>query len=195
MGHDATTLPASAVPRTPKELEREPLVLNQRSLGWISDAVAGIGEGKTPKWWWALFIPSVLLATFMFSLIGYLMFTGVGVWGLQVPVAWAWDITNFVFWIGIGHAGTLISAILFLLRQKWRTSINRAAEAMTIFAVMCAGIYPVVHTSDASGWRLVVPDPCPTANAIWPQFRSRCSGTCSPYRPTSRFRCSSGTSA
>jgi Ni/Fe-hydrogenase subunit HybB-like protein len=170
MGHDATTLPASAVPRTPKELEREPLVLNQRSLGWISDAVAGIGEGKTPKWWWALFIPSVLLATFMFSLIGYLMFTGVGVWGLQVPVAWAWDITNFVFWIGIGHAGTLISAILFLLRQKWRTSINRAAEAMTIFAVMCAGIYPLIHIGRIwLGWWLL---PLPNSNSIWPQFRS-----------------------
>src|SRR3712207_9232657 len=69
----------------------------------------------------------------------------VGVWGLNHPVGWAWDITNFVFWIGIGHAGTLISAILFLLRQKWRTSINRAAEAMTLFAVICAAIFPGVH--------------------------------------------------
>jgi len=145
MSTPANTLPASAVPRTPKELEREPLVLNKRSLGWLSDAIGGIAETKTPTWWWILFIPSVLLATFMFSLIFYLMTTGVGVWGLQIPVAWAWDITNFVFWIGIGHAGTLISAILFLLRQKWRTSINRAAEAMTIFAVMCAGIYPLIH--------------------------------------------------
>ena len=100
----------------------------------------------------------------------YLMTTGVGVWGLQVPVAWAWDITNFVFWIGIGHAGTLISAILFLLRQKWRTSINRAAEAMTIFAVMCAGIFPLIHIGRIwLGWWLL---PLPNANSIWPQFRS-----------------------
>ena len=77
--------------------------------------------------------------------IGYQISTGVGVWGLNSPVGWAWDITNFVFWIGIGHAGTLISAILFLLRQKWRTSINRSAEAMTLFAVICAAIFPGIH--------------------------------------------------
>jgi len=94
----------------------------------------------------------------------------VGVWGLMIPVAWAWDITNFVFWIGIGHAGTLISAILFLLRQKWRTSINRAAEAMTIFAVICAGIFPLIHIGRIwLGWWLL---PLPNANSIWPQFRS-----------------------
>jgi molybdopterin-containing oxidoreductase family membrane subunit len=88
----------------------------------------------------------------------------------MIPVAWAWDITNFVFWIGIGHAGTLISAILFLLRQKWRTSINRAAEAMTIFAVICAGIFPLIHIGRIwLGWWLL---PLPNANSIWPQFRS-----------------------
>src|SRR5213078_2425400 len=76
---------------------------------------------------------------------GYQISTGVGTWGNNIPVGWAWDITNFVFWIGIGHAGTLISAILYLLRQKWRTSINRSAEAMTLFAVMCAAIFPGVH--------------------------------------------------
>ena len=78
-------------------------------------------------------------------LIAYLIGTGVGVWGNNSPVFWAFDITNFVFWIGIGHAGTLISAILFLFRQKWRTAINRSAEAMTIFAVMCAGLFPAIH--------------------------------------------------
>ncbi|HEY0457149.1 MAG TPA: hydrogenase, partial [Verrucomicrobiae bacterium] len=129
-----------AIPHTPMELERLPLVSNQRSLGWISDQVAAVIEGKTPKWWWAAFVPSCLITVVCFSMIAYLMSTGVGVWGLMIPVGWAWDITNFVFWIGIGHAGTLISAILFLLRQRWRTSINRAAEAMTIFAVICAGI-------------------------------------------------------
>ena len=161
-------LPVS--PSIPMELEREPLVLNKRSIGWISDQISGIAEGKTPKWWWVLFIPSVLLTGVCFTMIVYLMTTGVGVWGLQVPVAWAWDITNFVFWIGIGHAGTLISAILFLLRQKWRTSINRAAEAMTIFAVMCAGIFPLIHIGRIwLGWWLL---PLPNANSIWPQFRS-----------------------
>ena len=81
----------------PSELEREPLVLKKRSLAWISDAVAGIAEGKTPTWWWAAFFPSVLLMLMCFSMIGYLISTGVGVWGLNHPVGWAWDITNFVF--------------------------------------------------------------------------------------------------
>jgi len=154
----------------PAELEREPLVRNQRSIGWISDAVAGVAEGKTPLWWWIAFVPSVTLMTVCFTAIAYLMSTGVGVWGLNHPVMWGWAIVNFVWWIGIGHAGTLISAILFLLRQKWRTSINRAAEAMTIFAVMCAGIFPLIHIGRIwLGWWLF---PIPNANGIWPQFRS-----------------------
>ncbi len=154
----------------PAELVREPLVLNNRSLGYISDHISGIVEGKTPVWWWWAFIPSVLLMTVMFCCIGYLISTGVGVWGLNHPVGWAWDITNFVFWIGIGHAGTLISAILFLLRQKWRTSVNRAAEAMTLFAVACAGIFPLIHVGRIwLAWWLF---PLPNANSIWPQFKS-----------------------
>ncbi|MBL69689.1 MAG: hydrogenase [Verrucomicrobiales bacterium] len=155
---------------TPKELEREPLVLKKRSPGWISDKIAGIIEGETPKWWWYAFIVSVLTAGLCFSMIGYLVVTGVGVWGLNQPVMWGWAIVNFVWWIGIGHAGTLISAILFLLRQKWRTSINRAAEAMTIFAVMCAGIFPAIHVGRI--WFVWYPLPIPNANDIWPQFRS-----------------------
>ncbi|MSR42967.1 MAG: hydrogenase [Pedosphaera sp.] len=156
---------------TPKTLEREPLVLNQRSLGWISDRVASIVEGPTPKWWWSAFIISAGVAGMMFAMIGYLVSTGVGVWGLNQPAGWAWDITNFVFWIGIGHAGTLISAILFLLRQRWRTSINRAAEAMTLFAVACAGIFPMVHVGRI--WLApIYLAPLPNGNEIWPQFRS-----------------------
>jgi molybdopterin-containing oxidoreductase family membrane subunit len=159
-----------AIPSVPKELRREPLVLNQRSLGWLSDRISGVAEGKTPKWWWYAFIPSFAIMIVCFAMVIYLMSTGVGVWGLMIPVAWAWDITNFVFWIGIGHAGTLISAILFLLRQRWRTSINRAAEAMTIFAVICAGLFPLIHIGRIwLGWWLL---PLPNANSIWPQFRS-----------------------
>ncbi len=154
----------------PVELEREPLVLKHRSLAWISDTVAGIAEGKTPGWWWAAFVPSFMVMTMCFVMIAYLISTGVGVWGLNHPVGWAFDITNFVFWIGIGHAGTLISAVLFLLRQKWRTSINRSAEAMTLFAVVCAMIFPTVHIGRIwFAWWLL---PVPTANGIWPQFRS-----------------------
>ncbi|MSU41678.1 MAG: hydrogenase [Pedosphaera sp.] len=155
---------------TPAELQRVPLVQNQRSLAWISDKVAGIIEDDAPRWWWYAFIPSFLIATVGFASIGYLITTGVGVWGLNNPVMWGWAIVNFVWWIGIGHAGTLISAILFLLRQKWRTSINRTAEAMTIFAVMCAGIFPAIHVGRV--WLVWYPLPIPNANDIWPQFRS-----------------------
>ena len=158
------------IPHPPAELERQPLVLNQRGMGWLSDRIAGIVEGPTPRWWWIAFVPSFILMLVCFSCVAYLMSTGVGVWGLMIPVAWAWDITNFVFWIGIGHAGTLISAILFLLRQRWRTSINRAAEAMTIFAVICAGLFPLIHIGRIwYGWWLL---PLPNSNSIWPQFRS-----------------------
>lgn len=160
----------------PRELERLPLVLNQRPLGWISDKIASIVEvpiRNTPRWWWIAFAISFPVMLMCFSMLTYLVSTGVGVWGLNQPVMWAWDITNFVFWIGIGHAGTLISAILFLLRQKWRTSINRAAEAMTLFAVLCAAIFPVFHTGRV--WFAAWPGyliPFPNANDIWPQFRS-----------------------
>ena len=154
----------------PADLKREPLVGNQRSIGWISDAIAGVAEGKTPWWWWAGFIPSVILLGICMGMIAYLVSAGTGVWGLTHPVMWGWAIINFVWWIGIGHAGTLISAILFLLRQKWRTGVNRAAEAMTIFAVMCAGIYPLIHVGRVwLGWWLF---PIPTFQGIWPQFRS-----------------------
>jgi molybdopterin-containing oxidoreductase family membrane subunit len=147
-----------------------PLVANQRSFGWISDQVAGIVEGRTPRWWWAVFLPSVLAFLILPAMVLYQITTGVGVWGDAHPVMWGWDIINFVWWIGIGHAGTLISAILFLLRQRWRTAVNRAAEAMTIFAVMCAGIYPALHVGRVwFDWWLF---PIPTANGLWPQFRS-----------------------
>ena len=155
---------------TPKELERPALVLNNRSFGWITNKVAGIVEGQMPGWWNIAFGVSFVLMLMCFGYIGYLFTTGVGVWGLNHPVAWGWAIVNFVFWIGIGHAGTLISAILFLLRQKWRTSINRTAEAMTIFAVICAGIFPGIHVGRMwFAWWLL---PIPNANDIWPQFRS-----------------------
>jgi len=165
------THPSVKIAPPPREIEREPLVLNNRSLAWISDQIAGIIEGKTPRWWWVMMACSLPLMLMCFAMIGYLISTGVGVWGLNHPIAWGWAIVNFVFWIGIGHAGTLISAVLFLLRQKWRTSINRAAEAMTIFAVMCAGIFPGIHVGRIwFAWWLF---PLPNANGpIWPQFRS-----------------------
>jgi Ni/Fe-hydrogenase subunit HybB-like protein len=146
-------------------LEREKLILNDRSYNWITERICGVLENRQPLLWWLLFIPSALIA--MIGVGGgltYLVSTGVGVWGMTNRVFWGWDITNFVFWIGIGHAGTLISAVLFLTRQNWRTSINRAAEAMTIFAVMCAGIFRVWFA-----WFLA---PVPNANEIWQNFKS-----------------------
>ncbi len=163
------TIPIAVLP-PPAELERVPLVANQRSFGWISDQVAAIAEGRTPRWWWVAFVPSALAFLVLPTMLLYQISVGVGVWGDNHPVMWGWDIVNFVWWIGIGHAGTLISAILFLLRQRWRTAVNRAAEAMTIFAVMCAGIYPAVHVGRVwFDWWLF---PIPTANGVWPQFRS-----------------------
>src|SRR5438477_2271503 len=164
-------IPASVkVQPPPPELAREPLVAHQRSIGWISDTIAGVAEGKAPLWWKVAFAISFTFMTLCFVMVAYLMSTGVGVWGLGHPVMWGWAIINFVWWIGIGHAGTLISAILFLLRQRWRTGVNRAAEAMTIFAVMCAGIYPAMHVGRVwYDWWLF---PIPNANSIWPQFRS-----------------------
>jgi molybdopterin-containing oxidoreductase family membrane subunit len=154
----------------PKELERVPLVGSNRKFPWITQGVSEIVEGRTPKWWWLLFLPLSSLAAFGLFCIGYQISNGVGVWGENHPMGWAWDITNFVFWIGIGHAGTLISAILFLTRQKWRTSINRASEAMTLFAVMCAGIFPGIHVGRV--WMAWFLAPIPNGNGIWPNFRS-----------------------
>jgi Ni/Fe-hydrogenase subunit HybB-like protein len=153
-----------------KRIERVPLVLNNRPMSWITNHVASVTEKSAPVWWWILFGLSSSLAVVSVLCIAYLISTGVGVWGLNHPVGWAWDITNFVFWIGIGHAGTLISAILFLTRQKWRTSINRAAEAMTLFAVVCAGIFPAIHVGRI--WMVWFLAPVPNSNAIWQNFRS-----------------------
>jgi molybdopterin-containing oxidoreductase family membrane subunit len=155
---------------TPPEMQRVPLVQNQRSLSWITEKVSRIVEEPTPIWWWVAFLLAAPLAMVGLFCIGYQISNGVGMWGENKTVGWAWDITNFVFWIGIGHAGTLISAILFLTRQKWRTSINRAAEAMTLFAVVCAGIFPGIHVGRV--WMAWFLAPVPNGNAIWPNFRS-----------------------
>src|SRR6478735_4510724 len=163
--------PAVLAEVNPVVIPRRTLVEHGRDFKWITDKICGIVEAPTPTWWWWCFGVAAIIATFTVSGLIYLVSTGVGVWGHANPVNWGWDITNFVFWVGIGHAGTLISAVLCLLRQKWRTSINRAAEAMTIFAVCCAGLFPLFHTGRVwfACWWLF---PIPTSNDIWPQFRS-----------------------
>ena len=149
---------------------RAPLVLNNRSFKEVTDIICGYTENKPGKWWIPTFMLTSHVAGFGSLMILYLIITGVGVWGQTNQVDWAWDITNFVFWIGIGHAGTLISAILCLLKQKWRTAVNRAAEAMTIFAVICAATYPGIHVGRA--WMAWFMFPIPNANSIWPNFKS-----------------------
>lgn len=168
--HSAAAQPAILAEVNPVDIPRPKCVDNDRSFNWITEKVCGIIEEKTPTWWWVCFIIACMTATSTAVGLTYLVSTGVGVWGLANPVNWGWAIVNFVFWIGIGHAGTLISAILCLLRQKWRTSINRAAEAMTIFAVVCAGLFPVFHVGRV--WLAWFLFPIPNANAIWPNFKS-----------------------
>src|SRR6185503_7494279 len=115
------------------------------SLRQITDDVAEPLSAVPGAGWLACFAVALLAFLVGAAAVSYQVATGIGTWGLNKSVGWAMDITNFVFWIGIGHAGTLISAILLLFRQRWRTSINRSAEAMTIFAVMCAGLFPLIH--------------------------------------------------
>ena len=122
---------------------RDPLILGKKTYHDITKEIALPVEGKANKYWWILFGLSVILFLWGIGCIAYTIGTGIGVWGLNKTVNWAWDITNFVWWIGIGHAGTLISAVLLLFRQKWRMAINRSAEAMTIFGVVQAGLISI----------------------------------------------------
>ena len=129
-----------------------------------------IVEGATPKAWWLFFLAGLGMLSGLGVALAYLFYAGVGIWGINQPVAWGFAIINFVWWIGIGHAGTLISAILLLMHQKWRTSINRFAEAMTLFAVMCAGVFPLIHMGRPHLFYWLFP--VPVNFAAWPQFRS-----------------------
>jgi molybdopterin-containing oxidoreductase family membrane subunit len=150
---------------------RAPLVLNHDRFDTVTEEICHGNEAPKPPLAWYVSLVIFGALTVVFSLlILYLFFTGVGVWGNQNPVMWGFPIVNFVFWVGIGHAGTLISAILFLFRQKWRTAINRFAEAMTIFAVICAGTFPGIHVGRV--WLAYWLFPIPNQMEMWPQFRS-----------------------
>jgi molybdopterin-containing oxidoreductase family membrane subunit len=141
------------------------------TFGSITDKITSIVlTHRTPLWWYAGFAVVASGSAMLLIALSYLVVEGIGIWGNNQPVGWAFDITNFVWWIGIGHAGTLISAILLLLKQTWRTSINRFAEAMTLFAVACAGIFPLFHTGRPwlAYWLL----PYPNTMNVWPQFKS-----------------------
>ncbi|HVT81352.1 MAG TPA: NrfD/PsrC family molybdoenzyme membrane anchor subunit, partial [Phycisphaerae bacterium] len=175
---NSATLPAS--PYCPGELDntgndpkhRAPLVVgDSATFHMITEKICGVAEApRPPKAWYIGFGVAFVFLNILGAMIFYLFFTGVGVWGMNRPNMWAFDITNFVFWVGIGHAGTLISAILFLFRQKWRTGINRFAEAMTIFAVVCAGTFPGIHVGRA--WLAYWLFPLPNQMGMWPNFFS-----------------------
>ncbi|MCC6806267.1 MAG: polysulfide reductase NrfD [Deltaproteobacteria bacterium] len=152
------------------EIARATLVKGDNDFASVTNKVAQIVETPTPKAWFVFFGLAALLAGVWVVSVGYLVWEGIGIWGLNQPIGWAWDITGFVFWVGIGHAGTLISAILFLFRQKWRTSINRAAEAMTLFAVLCALSYVGIHTGRP--WFAYWFIPVPNQMGIWQNYRS-----------------------
>jgi molybdopterin-containing oxidoreductase family membrane subunit len=153
------------------QLGRPPLVIGGYDFHAVTEAVCQVVERpRPPIGWYIMFTISAAALTLMVAMITWLFWKGIGVWGVNQPVGWGYAIVNFVFWVGIGHAGTLISAILFLFRQRWRTSINRFAEAMTIFAVICALIFPGIHVGRP--WLVWWMFPLPYAQSIWPNFRS-----------------------
>jgi Ni/Fe-hydrogenase subunit HybB-like protein len=155
-----------------KEAEiRDPLILGNKSFHDITKDIAKPVEGKANKYWWILFSLSLVLFLWGVACMAYTIGTGIGAWGLNKTVNWAWDITNFVWWIGIGHAGTLISAVLLLFRQKWRMSINRSAEAMTIFGVAQAALFPLIHMGRP--WLAYYVFPIPNQfGSLWVNFNS-----------------------
>jgi Ni/Fe-hydrogenase subunit HybB-like protein len=148
-----------------------PVIEPGHTYASVTDKISSIVlSRKQPKGWYFGFAIAFALLMLLTYAITYLLVVGVGIWGINIPVGWGFAIVNFVWWIGIGHAGTLISAILLLLRQKWRTSINRFAEAMTLFAVACAGIFPLIHMGRP--WLFYWMMPYPNTMYLWPQFRS-----------------------
>ncbi len=160
--------PPHSFPDDPRH--RSELVEGGHSFADVTNMVCAPVENKTPLGWWALFGVAASGLGLFVAMVVYLIWTGLGVWGLNSPVGWGFAIVNFVWWVGIGHAGTLISAVLFLFRQKWRTGINRFAEAMTIFAVICALMFPTIHVGRI--WLIWWCLPIPNWQGMWPQFRS-----------------------
>ena len=150
--------------------EDPPLVTGNLSFHEITQLISYHTEKKPPSSWYMAFGLALTGLTILLVMIAYLFWNGIGVWGNNNPAGWGWPIVNFVFWVGIGHAGTLISAILYLFRQRWRTAINRSAEAMTLFAVICALMFPTIHVGRV--WALYWTIPIPNQMEMWPQFKS-----------------------
>ncbi len=160
-------MPATLIP---DPLSRPPVIEPGHDYDTVARQITGAVRMPTPRFWIAGFGVSFLFVMVLMVAATYLFARGVGIWGIDIPVAWGFAIVNFVWWIGIGHAGTLISAILLLLHQDWRTSINRFTEAMTLFAVACAGMFPLLHLGRP--WFFYWLFPYPAEMGVWPQFRS-----------------------
>src|ERR1700691_1963211 len=157
--------------KTTVEEERAPVIEPGHTFGTVTEKISAIVLTRpTSNGWFLGFGVAFMLTMMMLYAIGYLFLKGIGIWGSTIPIGWGFAIVNFVWWIGIGHAGTLISAILLLLRQQWHTSINRFAEAMTLFAVACAGLFPILHLGRP--WLAYWLFPYPDTMKLWPQFRS-----------------------
>jgi Ni/Fe-hydrogenase subunit HybB-like protein len=160
-----------AHPPPPLSPAGPPVIAPGHTFATISDKIGAIVlTRRTPLGWFLGFSIAFAFVLLFMVAVTWLMVKGVGIWGINIPVAWGFAIINFVWWIGIGHAGTLISAILLLLHQRWRTSINRFAEAMTLFAVTCAGVFPILHLGRP--WVAYWLFPYPNSMSVWPQFRS-----------------------
>jgi Ni/Fe-hydrogenase subunit HybB-like protein len=159
-------------PLNSPEIRRlDPLLEPGHTYASVTDKIAAVVLTRPLGFGWlAGFTLAFGIVMLLFVAVSWLIIKGVGIWGINIPIGWGFAIVNFVWWIGIGHAGTLISAILFLLNQKWRTSINRFAEAMTLFAVACAGLFPLIHTGRP--WMAYYMFPYPSTTTYWPQFRS-----------------------
>jgi Ni/Fe-hydrogenase subunit HybB-like protein len=151
--------------------QRMPILEPGHTFASVTDKISSIVlTTRTPRYWWIGFAISFLLTMLLLVSVTYLFAVGTGIWGINIPIGWGFAIINFIWWIGIGHAGTLISAILLLMRQNWRTSINRFAEAMTLFAVANAGLFPLLHLGRP--WFFYYILPYPNTMELWPQFRS-----------------------
>ena len=150
---------------------RRPLIEGDKTHADVTRDICRLLEKRPGRGWWLAFSASLALLAVYVAAAAHTITTGIGTWGLNKTIGWAFDITNFVFWIGIGHAGTFISAILFLFHQKWRTSVNRSAEAMTLIAVMCAGLFPIIHMGRPWLFYWVLPYPN-ARGTLWVNFRS-----------------------
>src|SRR5215470_73164 len=163
-----TTQPANLPANPPEDA---PVLTPGYNLESINESISAhvLRPGVLRGWLLGFGIAFAVVLLFLFA-VANLLVRGIGIWGVNIPVGWGFDIVNFVWWIGIGHAGTLISAILLLMRQEWRTSINRFAEAMTLFAVACAALFPLLHLGRPELFYFLIPYPANTG--VWPQFRS-----------------------